>query len=156
MFDLNLKNDRIQVVQANALDFTQQVAHNNQFDVLQVDIFNGEASGPALNSKQFYQGCFDVLKSPGVLTVNLFNQHSSYAKNIQRICDVFDNRVLLFKEVHDCNVVAIAFKGPDLKFAWSDLKKRAKTIQKRYQLPAKQWVADLKSNNLQSKKYLEI
>jgi hypothetical protein len=64
--------------------------------------------------------------------------------------------VLLFKEVHDCNVVAIAFKGPCLKFAWSDLKKRAKTIQKRYQLPAKQWVADLKSNNLQSKKYLEI
>lgn len=156
MFDLNLKNDRIQVVQANALDFTQQVAHNNQFDVLQVDIFNGEASGPALNSKQFYQGCFDVLKSPGVLTVNLFHQHSSYAKNIRRICDVFDNRVLLFKEVHDCNVVAIAFKGPYLKFAWSDLKKRAKTIQKRYQLPAKQWVADLKSNNLQSEKYLEI
>jgi spermidine synthase len=156
MFGLETQSPRMNVIHANALDYVLSQNHHGLFDSLQVDIFNGEASGPALDSKEFYQGCFDTLKFPGVMTVNLFSRHPSFKKNINHICDVFDNRVLLFQEVHDCNVVAIAFKGPDLKVSWKKLAQRAQFVQSKYQLPTKKWAKHLQKSNVQSKDYLLI
>jgi spermidine synthase len=156
MFGLNSMDQRLSILQADALDFVLDKKNHNQFDTLAVDLFNGEASGPSLSSKSFYQGCFDTLKAPGVLTVNLFSRHSSYKKNINNLCDAFNNRVLLFKEVHDNNVVAIAFKGPHLEVSWADLEYRAAEIQKRWKLPTEGWVESIKGNNLQAKKNLSI
>ena len=156
MFGLNSMDPRLSLLQADALDFVKNTENHDQFDVVAVDLFNGEASGPALSSKTFYQGCFNTLKAPGVLTVNLFSRHSSFKKNINNLCDAFGNRVLLFKEVHDYNVVAIAFKGPPLTVSWQDLTKRARYLQKQTKLPTETWVDSLQSNNLQDKKNLSI
>ena len=156
MFHTDRAHPRIKMIEANALDFVLNQNHREKYDALQVDIYNGDASGPALNSKEFYQGCFDVLKAPGVMTVNLFNRHESFAKNINHLCDAFDNRVLLFKEVHDCNVVALAFKGPLLEVSWKTLEQRATMIQKEWQLPTKKWVKHLKKSNVQPKDHLRI
>jgi spermidine synthase len=156
MFGLETQSPRMNVVHANALDYVLSNNHHGIFDSLQVDIFNGEASGPALNSLEFYQGCFDTLKFPGVMTVNLFSRHPSFKTNINNICDVFGNRVLLFQEVHDCNVVVIAFKGPTLKVSWKNLAKRAQFLQKEYGLPTKKWAKHLQKNNVQPKDNLTI
>jgi spermidine synthase len=156
MFGLNTMDKRLNVVQGNALDFVLDINNNLQFDVMAVDIYNGQASGPALSSKKFYDGCYRTLKETGVLTVNLFSRHSSYEKNIHNLCNAFNDRVLLFKEVHDFNVVAIAFKGPHLEVSWLDLVKRANYVQQEWKLPAKKWVKSLKDNNLQDKKNLSI
>ncbi|SMC72079.1 spermine/spermidine synthase domain-containing protein [Polynucleobacter kasalickyi] len=156
MFGLNTMDPRLSLLQADALEFVKNKDNHHQFDVLAVDLFNGEASGPALSSKSFYKGCFDTLKAPGVLTVNLFSRHSSFKKNINNLCDAFGNRVLLFKEVHDYNVVAIAFKGPPLTVSWSELQKRAAYLQKQTKLPTEGWVDSIRENNLQDKKNLSI
>lgn len=156
MFGLNTSDERLKIVQGDAMDFVTDPNHFNQYDVVSIDLFNGEASGPALSSLDFYQGCFNVLGGPGIVTVNLFSRHESFQKNINHLCDVFNNRVLLFKEVHDFNVVAIAFKGPPLNVSWKDLEIRSKYIRKHWKLPTKKWVDSLKKNNLQSKKSLSI
>jgi spermidine synthase len=156
MFSLDPHSPQIDIVHANALDFVMEEKNHHRFDSLQVDIFNGEASGPALSSLQFYQSCFNSLKETGVMTVNLFSRHESFPKNINHICDAFNNRVLLFKEVHDCNVIAIAFKGPPLSVSWSQLKERAEFVRDVYKLPTKKWVKHLKKNNVQPKDFLVI
>ena len=156
MFGLNALDERLSLVQGDAIDFVTHPKHHCQFDTLAIDLYNGDATGPALSSKTFYQGCFDVLKEPGVLTVNLFSRHASYQKNITNLCNAFQNRVFLFKEVHDNNVVAIALKGPSLNVSWRDLELRAQFIEQKWQLPAKEWVKSLRDNNLQSKKSLSI
>jgi spermidine synthase len=156
MFNLDILNSQIEVIQNDAKDFVLDSSNHSRFDSVQVDIFNGDASGPALSSKEFYQGCFDVLKEPGVMTVNLFSRHESFSKNINNICDVFKDRVLLFKEVHDCNVIAVAFKGPPLEVSWDQLKERAKYLKEQYGLPTKKWVKHLKKSNVQPKDYLVI
>ena len=156
MFGLETQSPRMKVIQANALNFVITKSNHELFDCVQVDIFNGEASGPALNSQEFYQGCFDVLKSTGVMTVNLFSRHPSFKTNINHICNAFNNRVLLFKEVHDCNVVAIAFKGPPLRVSWKKLDERAKFIQKIWELPTKKWAKHLQKSNVQPKDFLQI
>ncbi len=156
MFSLDVLSPRMKVIQNNALHYVQDTSNHLQFDSMQVDIFNGEASGPALSSLSFYQGCFDTLKDVGVMTVNLFSRHASFKTNINHICDVFENRVLLFNEVHDCNVVVIAFKGPHLKISWDDLEKRSQYVRKELGLPTKKWVKHLKKCNVQPKKFLSI
>jgi len=156
MFSLDVQSPRMKIIQDNALNYVQNINNHHQFDSIQVDIFNGEASGPALSSLDFYQGCFNALKEVGVMTVNLFSRHPSFNTNINHICDVFENRVLLFNEVHDCNVVVIAFKGPHLEIAWDDLEQRARYLCKESGLPSKKWVKNLKKCNVQPKKYLSI
>lgn len=156
MFGLNTMDQRLNLLQADAIDFVTNLDNHGQFDVLAVDLFNGEASGPALSSKSFYKACFNTLKAPGVLTVNLFSRHSSFKKNINNLCDAFDNRVLLFKEVHDYNVIAIAFKGPPLTVSWEELEHRAAYLQKHTKLPTETWVESIRENNLQDKKNLSI
>ena len=77
------------------------------------------------------------------MTVNLFGDHPSYAKNLKAMRFAFDT-VICLPEVHDGNVVAIAFKqGPALDFA--ALHERASTIHATTKLPAKTWVNGLQS-----------
>jgi hypothetical protein len=90
------------------------------------------------------------------MTVNLFGNHKSFKTNIKNICDAFNNRVMVFQQVHDCNVVAIAFKGPPLEVDWNDVKGRAEFLEKKYRLPTKSWVPGLRSENARQESYLLI
>ena len=156
MFDLPIESDRMTVIQDDALAYVKNSKNYKTKDVIQVDLYDGSASGPALSSLDFYKGCANTLKDTGVLTVNLFGRHSSFKENINNICEAFEDRVLLFPEVHDCNVVAIAFKGPPLKVSWKDLNARANDITRRWGLPASKWVRGIKKVNARQDSCLEI
>jgi len=76
------------------------------------------------------------------MTVNLFGDHPSYAKNLKAMHFAFD-QVICLPEVHDGNVVALAFKtGDELDFL--ELYARALAIADTTKLPAKSWVNGLK------------
>jgi spermidine synthase len=141
MFKLPANDDRLQVIEMDALDFVCDAENHDQFDALQVDLYDATARGPVLDSTQFYQACSDCLKADGILTVNLFGDHPSFAKNIKVLRHVFGT-VLCLPEVHDGNVVAIAFKSR-LKLDLDSLYLRAKQIQESCKLPAKKWVDGL-------------
>ena len=138
---------RLETLQADAKAFVQSAKHQGHFDAVQVDLYDAICDGPAASSLDFYKGCYDILKSPGVLTVNLFSRHKSFDINLNNICEAFDNRVLLFPESHDCNVVAIAFKGPQLDVEWKEVSKRAKLIMEKTGLPTNTWASGLNREN---------
>jgi spermidine synthase len=156
MFQLPPPNKNLEIIQGDALKYVTTKKNSESIDLLQVDLYDATARGPALSSPDFYQGCYDSLKSPGVMTVNLFGNHKSFKTNIKNICNAFDNRVLVFQQVHDCNVVVIAFKGPHLEVSWKDVKARAEYLEKKYKLPTKAWVPGLRSENARQESYLSI
>ena len=156
MFQLPPPNKNLEIVQGDALKYITAKKNSGSIDLLQVDLYDATARGPALSSPEFYQGCYDSLKSTGVMTVNLFGNHKSFKTNIKNICNAFDNRVLVFQQVHDCNVVVIAFKGPHLEVNWKDVKARAEYLEKKYKLPTKAWVPGLRSVNARQEKRLSI
>ncbi|MBR7798696.1 methyltransferase domain-containing protein [Undibacterium fentianense] len=141
MFKLPANNERLQVIEMDAMDFVNDEAQQHRFDAMQVDLYDATAKGPVLDSAEFYQACFDCLSDDGILTVNLFGDHPSFNKNIKALRYVFGT-VLCLPEVHEGNVVAIAFK-PRLKLDLDYLYARAKVIQEETKLPAKQWVDGL-------------
>jgi len=156
MFQLPPPNKNLEIIQGDALKYITAKKNSGSIDLLQVDLYDATARGPALSSPEFYQGCYDSLKSPGVMTVNLFGNHKSFKTNIKNICNAFNNRVLVFQQVHDCNVVVLAFKGPHLEVDWKDVKASAEHLEKKYMLPTKAWVPGLRSENARQENYLSI
>jgi spermidine synthase len=147
---------RLETLQTDAKAFVQSAKQKNQYDAVQVDLYDAICDGPAASSLDFYRGCHDILKSTGVMTVNLFSRHKSFDINLQNICETFDNRVLLFPESHDCNVVAIGFKGPKLEAEWKEVSKRAKLILGKTGLPTNNWVSGIARENARQENKLSI
>ncbi|TWI60508.1 spermidine synthase [Pseudoduganella lurida] len=141
-FGLPPNDARLDVREMDALDFVNDPANHGRFDVLQVDLYDEEARGPVLDSPEFYQACSDCLAEGGVMTANVFGEFDNYDRNLQHMALAFD-AVVWLPEVHDANIVVVAFKNaPVLDF--SVLYERAAAIRKTYNLPAKKWVDGLK------------
>lgn len=143
MFELPPNDDRLNVVNMDAMDFVTDRANHGTIDVLQVDLYDADARGPVLDTPEFYQACADCLTPDGMMTANVFGDYPNYAKNLQAMELVFD-AVVWLPEVHDANVIVIAFKrAPQMEF--STLYERASVIRRTMNLRAKSWVNGLKA-----------
>lgn len=143
MFKLPPNDERLHVIEGDALDFVNDPANLEAFDVLQCDLYDATARGPVLDTPEFYQACNACMAPHGIMTVNLFGDHPSFAKNIKAMKFAFAH-VICLPEVHDGNVVAICFKQrPAIDLAALDA--RAAQIVAATKLPAKSWVKGIKT-----------
>ena len=143
LFGLPANNGRLDVREMDALDFVNDPAHRGRFDVLQVDLYDEQARGPVLDTPEFYRACADCLAGGGIMTANVFGEIDNYSKNLEAMEQAFD-AVVWLPEVHDANIVVLAFKSaPQVDF--THLYKRAGEIRKEFNLPAKNWVNGLKA-----------
>jgi spermidine synthase len=143
MFKLPPTDERLQVLEMDALDFVNDPANHGAFDVLQSDLYDATARGPVLDTPEFYRACNDCLAPHGIMTVNLFGDHPSFAKNIKAMKFAFAH-VICLPEVHDGNVVALCFKTPP-QLDIAALKARAAQIVAATKLPAKSWVKGIEA-----------
>lgn len=143
MFRLPPDDDRLQVLQQDADLFVNDPRHKGRLDVLQIDLYDATARGPVLDTPEFYRACKQCLNATGIATINLFGDHPSFKKNITAIRSVFDH-VLALPEVHQGNVVVIAFKSAPV-FDLTALYLRATTIHTRTKLPAHLWLHDIQA-----------
>ncbi len=141
MFKLPQDDARLHVLEMDAMDFVNDSANHGTLDALQVDLYDATARGPVLDSAEFYQACAACLHDDGIMTVNLFGDHPSYAKNLKAMKFAFA-QVVSLPEVHDGNVVAIAFKKART-IDPAALADRAQQIVTQTKLPAKSWVKGL-------------
>jgi spermidine synthase len=142
-FKLPPDDDRLRVLEMDAFDFVRSRARHGTVDVIQVDLYDAEADGPVLDSPEFYEACAACLTPGGMMTVNLFANNVQRRKNIEAMQEYFDVVVWL-PEVHDANVVAIAFKtAPEIDF--EILYQRAAILRVNYKLQAPVWVNGLKA-----------
>ena len=146
MFRLPVEDERLSVIEGDAWDYVGDAANSGQLDVLQVDLYDASARGPVLDSAAFYQACRACLREPGVITVNLFGDHPSFAKNMKALRAAFDGRVVALPDVHEGNRIAIAFTGASVELEWAELYCRADSIESRTGLSARTWVDGLRES----------
>ena len=137
---------RLSVLAMDANVFVNDPLNHATIDVLQVDLYDAKALAPALGSVDFYAACAACLTENGMMTVNLYcdgnTASSAYAANLQAMQANFD-AVVWLPEVHDANVIALAFKrAPSIDFV--ALYERASDIRRMTKLPAAYWVNGLK------------
>jgi spermidine synthase len=138
MFKLPPNDARLDVREQDALAWVNDPANAGTLDVLQVDLYDATARGPVLDTPEFYQACERCLDDDGIMTVNLFGDHPSYARNLKAIKFAFA-QVICLPQVHDGNVVAIAFKR-QRRIDQAALAARAAQIVSTTKLPAKSWL----------------
>ena len=138
MFKLPPVDERLSVLEMDAMDFVLDPANHGAFDVLQCDLYDATARGPVLDTPEFYQACKACLADGGIMTVNLFGEHPSFAKNIKAMKFAFEH-VICLPEVHEGNVVALCFRDRPV-LDKEALAARAAQIVAETKLPAKSWV----------------
>lgn len=140
-FYLPEEDERLQIVEGDAMDYVLSQAHKNHIDILQVDLYDELANAPAIDTPEFYQACADCLSSKGMMTINIFGKDADRFRSLEAIYNAFD-AVIWMPEVHGANIVALAFKkAPDTTFP--DLYEKADAIRKATGLQAKRWVDGL-------------
>ena len=137
-FALPADDARLRVVHADAGEFVARPSERGRYGVIQVDLYDRQARGPVIDSLAFYRRCRGALAASGMLAVNLFGEHESYRRSIDRVAEVFDGRLLALPPVPAGNVVLLAFKGPPLRVDWQALRRRARELD-RTGLPARAW-----------------
>ncbi len=83
MFKLPPEDDRLTCWKWMQRDFVADPANRGAIDVLQIDLYDATARGPVLDTPEFYAACAACLAPGGIMTVNLFGDHPSYAKNLK-------------------------------------------------------------------------
>lgn len=140
-FYLPQDDKRLSVIAMDAMEYVTNKANHSRVDILQVDLYDAQAEKPALDSPEFYQACADCLSPEGMMTVNLFCDAPDHSKNIESMEQSFA-AVAWLTEVHDSNIVAIAFKkSPSIDF--EKLYERAALLEQQLKLPASAWVDGL-------------
>lgn len=140
-FALPPNDQRLSVIAMDAWDYVNDPSNHSSCDVLQVDLYDAQAIEPALNSPEFYAACADCLTDNGMMTVNIFCDRENHSHNLEAIEQSF-SAVAWLPEVHDSNIIAVAFKhAPSIDF--DQLYARAVRVEQQLELPAKSWVDGL-------------
>ncbi|MDN4015769.1 spermidine synthase [Zwartia panacis] len=134
---------RLVVEHLDAGEWVADPRNQEHSAILMVDLYDGEAAGPVRDSLEFYQQCRNVLGDVGVMTVNLFGAHASFEKNIRRLSQAFDGRLLSLPQIDAGNQIVLAFKGPPIEVSIEQLLARAEVVESQYGLPAKKWVRSM-------------
>lgn len=142
MFALPDEDERLHIVEMDAMDFVNDERNAEVFDVLHSDLYDATARGPVLDTPEFYAACKRCLVPGGMMTVNLFGDHPSFARNISAMSRVFE-KVICLSPTPEGNVIAMAFTIlPETDY--DTLKSRAAYIREKTGLPAKKWLKDIR------------
>ena len=128
------------VEQRDAGSWVADPAHLQVADVLVVDLYDHEAAAPVLDDDAFYAHCRGVLAHGGLMSVNLFGRHASFAASIGRIARAFGaHQVWSLRPTREGNTVVVAARGVEVP-SREVLSARAAHIEARWRLPARKWL----------------
>lgn len=137
-------NERSRIHHMDAADWVAMPENAARLAVLMVDLYDASAAGPVRSSLDFYQNCRRTLDDNGIMTVNLFGNHDSFAPNLQNIGEAFEGRMLALPEIDEGNRVVLAFRDPIPDITVAQLLQRAETLSQRYGLTeAPRWAREI-------------
>ncbi|HEX7890738.1 MAG TPA: spermidine synthase [Ramlibacter sp.] len=138
-FAVPADGEGLRVVHADALEYIAQVGRAS-IDVLQVDAYDASVEKPALDTEAFYADCRAGMREGGTVAVNLIGRDLDVRASVARIRKGVQPRAIWqFPPTEAGNVVVIAQCGevPEEDV----LAARAREIEKRWELPAGDWLA---------------
>jgi spermidine synthase len=110
-FSIPADSDKFKVLHANGADFVAN--QSDKVDVLLVDGFDENGQPPILCSTDFYNNCYSKLRDGGVMVVNLHGSDINLGTYASRICDSFENKLIVVDAEGDGNKIAFAYKGKE-------------------------------------------
>lgn len=137
------ESPRSEIDHGDAADWVTEPHNIGRFTALMVDLYDATAQGPVRGSPEFYRDCARALADPGVITVNLFGEHSSFEPNIEALRAAFPDGLLVLPEIDAGNRIAIGVKGGLLDLSVGSFLDRAERVEQLFRLPAMRWAREI-------------
>ncbi|MFO1328017.1 MAG: spermidine synthase [Rubrivivax sp.] len=142
-FHLPPDGDGLTVLRRDAGHWLRHEARAGSVRLLHVDLYDQEAAAPVLDDEAFYSACRRVLQPGGVMAVNLFGRHASFAASAARIAAAFGaDQVWSLRPTREGNTTVVAGRGVVVP-ARDELRRRAATIEQQHGargLKARAWL----------------
>jgi spermidine synthase len=143
-FALAPDDARHRVLCMDAMAWVQAPENAASMDALMVDLYDHEAAGPVLDSRDFYAACRSVLKDGGLLSVNLFGRSQNFERSLATLQQVFGrDQVWAFKATREGNAVVLAGKNAPLP-AHDVLQARCVQLRELWQFKSATWLKQFK------------
>ena len=144
-FKLPEDGPRLRVIIADAAKEIQSNEWQGTVDILHVDLYDDQAAAPVLDDPVFYGHCKQLLTRRGCMVVNLFGRSSRFERSVGHIREAFGADTLwAFHPTREGNTVVLALRTAQHP-AEDLLQARAAEIQKRWRLPAPQWLRQFRA-----------
>ena len=124
-------------------------------DVLVVDGFVNGKVASSLCTPAFYEAAFTALRPQGVMVANFMADDGKLERHCARIEKAFGRPPVLLLAKEQDNLIAFAFRGGPSRFAWAQLRARARQAKARFGLRLEESVTSLKDRNSGTARYLE-
>jgi len=147
------EDERLRIVIAEGAAVVAERPGNS--DVLVVDGFVDGKVAPSLCTPAFYEAAFAALRPHGVMVANFMADDGKLERHCARIEKAFGRPPALLLAEEQDNLIAFAFRGGPSRFAWAQLRERARETNARFGLRLEECLASLKQRNSGTARYLE-
>jgi spermidine synthase len=144
-FGLPLDEDRVKVLVGDGAAYVP--ARRAACDLLLLDAFENGRSARALATEAFYAACRAALRPGGMLVVNFIADEPRFGTYLARIEQAFGGRVLCLPSEDRINMIVLAFADRAARIAVAPLRRTARALKRRYELPFDRFVRDLVEHN---------
>lgn len=134
-------DERLRIAQADAAEF---ITDQEGWDCILLDGFDAGFQVEALASQDFYSRCAQALNAKGVLSVNLWGSDPKFDIYLQRLTEVFEQRIVCLPAEKRGNVIVFAFAAQSTIQPHRLLQQRAQQLETQLGLPFTDFLERLK------------
>lgn len=135
-------DERLRIIQADAAEF---IVDQAGWDCILLDGFDAGYQVETLASEDFYARCAHALSPTGVLSVNFWGSDPKFDIYLQRLSEVFDQRIVCLPAEKRGNILVFAFAAKPPIQTMHALQQRAQLLQARLKLPFIDFLARIRA-----------
>ena len=134
LFELPFEGEKFEIIEADGAEYIKTLRGGT--DILLVDGFDGVQIIDALVAEPFFADCRTALSDNGIFVTNWWSGDKRYPLFLQRLAQVFDQRVLCVPAETHGNVAVLAFQNQAPQ-PLAALQKKAAKLGEQYGLDLK-------------------
>lgn len=134
LFELPFEGEKFEIIEADGAEYIKTLRGGT--DVLLVDGFDGVQIIDVLVAEPFFADCRTALSEHGIFVTNWWSGDKRYPLFLQRLAQVFDQRVLCVPAETHGNVAVLAFQNQAPQ-PLAALQKKAAKLSEQYGLDFK-------------------
>ena len=134
LFELPFEGEKFEIIEADGAEYIKTLRGGT--DILLVDGFDGVQIIDALVAEPFFADCRTALSDNGIFVTNWWSGDKRYPLFLQRLAQVFDQRVLCVPAETHGNVAVLAFQNQAPQ-PLATLQKKAAKLGEQYGLDFK-------------------
>jgi spermidine synthase len=148
-FGLSL-DSRLKVIVGDGGSYVRQQAQAGEggYDIIFLDAFDVDGMAQSIASVAFFDACKMLLKSDGILAINLWGSESNlYSTCLEWLQDIFVDKVLILPVRKRGNVIVLAFNQAVGRYDFKTLQQKAKQLEEYYHIEFPLFLKDLNKHN---------